>query len=160
MDSANSLIFFSFEICLIPDTCRSSKCEFKTFSFKCLAISNYIVVTLQLYFVENCKFKEENILKNIKQSLSQNQEQIYVVEKYGVSRNTRSTWLLPVNKEKSKGAFQSGEVSTKRKNVRVRQNENLEKTLFDWLKLTNSETILKEKASSYAQELQVVEFPA
>ena len=53
-----------------------------------------------------------------------------VADKYGVPRNTISTWLLPGNKEKNKSAFQSGEVSTKRKNVRVKQNENFEKALF------------------------------
>ena len=53
-----------------------------------------------------------------------------VAEKYGASRNTISTWLLPGNEEKIKSAFQSGKVSAKRKNVRVDQNEDLGKALF------------------------------
>ena len=81
----------------------------------------------------------------------------------GVSRNTISTWLLP---GKIKSAFQSDEVSTKRENVTVGQNENLEKALLDWFKrmrmnnLPVSGTILKEKAISYAQELKAGEFHA
>ena len=89
-----------------------------------------------------------------------------VAEKYGVPRNTISTWLLPENKEKIKSAFHFGEVGTKRKNIRVGQNENLEKALSDWFKrmrmnnLPISGIILKEKAISYARELQVEEFQA
>ena len=55
-------------------------------------------------------------------------------------------------------------VSTKRKNVRVRQGENLEKALLDWFKrmrmnnLAISGTIFKEKTISYGQELQAKEF--
>ena len=80
-----------------------------------------------------------------------------VTEKYGSLRNTISTWLVPENKEKIKSSFQSGEVSTKRTNARVEQNENLEKALFDWferMRMTNlpiSGTIVKEKAISYEQ---------
>ena len=47
-----------------------------------------------------------------------------VTEKYGVPRNTISTWLLPENKEKSKSAFQSCEVSTERKNAIVSLRRN------------------------------------
>ena len=39
-------------------------------------------------------------------------------------------WLLPENKEKIKNTFQSGEVSTKRKNVKVKQKENFKEALF------------------------------
>ena len=68
-------------------------------------------------------------------------------------------------KEKNAVAFQSGEVSTKKKNMRVGRNDNLEE-LFDWfirMRMNNlpiSGTVLKEKAMSYAQELQVEEFHA
>ena len=56
--------FHITENCWISDICSSSKFEFKTFSFKCLVVSNYIVVsyskvTLQFYIVKNSKFKEE-----------------------------------------------------------------------------------------------------
>ena len=40
----------------------SSKFEIEPFSFKCLVVSNYIVVTLQLYIVKSVKFKEEEII--------------------------------------------------------------------------------------------------
>ena len=81
---------------------------------------------------------------------------------YDVPRNIISTWLLTGNKGKNKSALRSGEVSTKRKkNGRVGQNENLEKALFGWFKrvwmnnLPICGTILKEKAISYPQELEV-----
>ena len=57
-----------------------------------------------------------------------------VAKKYDALRNTISTWLLPGNKEQIKVAFQSSEVSTERKSVRVGENENLEKELFNWFK--------------------------
>ena len=88
-----------------------------------------------------------------------------VAEKHGFPRNTILTWLLPGKKEKTV-AFQSGKVSTKKKNMRIGQNENLEKELFDWftrMQMNNlpiSGTVLKEKAMSDAQELQVEEFHA
>ena len=50
--------------------------------------------------------------------------------------------------------------------MRIRQNENLEKALFDWFKrmrmknLAISGTIPKEKAINHAQELQIEEFHA
>ena len=55
-----------------------------------------------------------------------------VAEKYDVPRNTISTWLK--KKEEIKSAFKSGEVSSKRKNMRIGQNDNLEKALFSWFK--------------------------
>ena len=55
-----------------------------------------------------------------------------VAEKYDVPRNTVSTWLK--KKEEIKNAFKSGEVSSKRKNMRIGQNGDLEKALFSWLK--------------------------
>ena len=36
--------------------------------------------------------------------------------------------------EEIKNAFKSGEVSSKRKNIRIGQNDDLEKALFSWLK--------------------------
>ena len=75
-------------------------------------------------------------------------------------------WLLPENKEKIKNTFQSGEVSTKRKNVKVNRRRILRKRYLDWIKrmrmnnLLISRVILKEKAINYAQELQVEEFHA
>ena len=53
-----------------------------------------------------------------------------LTEEHNYLRNTILTSLLPENKEKIKSASQSGEVTTRMKNVRVGQNENLEKVLF------------------------------
>ena len=53
----------SFKVYLkLPDACNSSKFEFKIFSFKCVVVSNCIVVTLQLYVVKNSEFKEDEII--------------------------------------------------------------------------------------------------
>ena len=87
-----------------------------------------------------------------------------VAEKYDVPRNMKSTWLQ--KKEEIKSAFKSGEVSSKRKNMRIRQNDNLEKALFSWFKkmrtnnLPVNGTVVKEKAISYAKELQIEGFKA
>ena len=87
-----------------------------------------------------------------------------VAEKYDVPRNTVSTWLK--KKEEIKNAFKSGEVSSKRKNMRIGQNDDLEKALFSWLKkmrannLPVNGTVVKEKAIGYAKELQIEGFKA
>ena len=87
-----------------------------------------------------------------------------VAEKYDVPRNTISTWLK--KKEEIKSAFKSGEVSSKRKNMRIGQNDNLDKALFSWFKkmrtnnLPVNGTVVKEKAISYAKELQIEGFKA
>ena len=59
---------------------------------------------------------------------------LQVAKNYDALRNKISTWLLPGNKEEIKVAFQSSEVSTERKNVRVGENEKLEEMLFNWFK--------------------------
>ena len=87
-----------------------------------------------------------------------------VAEKYDVPKNTVSTWLK--EKEEIKNAFKSGEVSSKRKNMRIGQNDDLEKALFRWLKkmrannLPVNGTVVKEKAIGYAKELQIEGFKA
>ena len=87
-----------------------------------------------------------------------------VAEKYDVPRNTISTWLK--KKGEIKSAFKSSEVSSKRKNMRIGQNGNLEKALFSWFKkmrtnnLPVNGTVVKEKAISYAKELQIEGFKA
>ena len=59
---------------------------------------------------------------------------LQVAKNYDALRNKISTWLLPGNKEEIKVAFQSSEVSTERKNVKVGKNEKLEEELFNWFK--------------------------
>ena len=46
----------------ISDTCICSKFKFKSFSFKCQIVSNYIAVALQLYIVKIDEFKEKEII--------------------------------------------------------------------------------------------------
>ena len=87
-----------------------------------------------------------------------------VAEKYHVPRNTVSTWLK--KKEEIKNTFKSGEVSSKGKNMRIGQNDDLEKALFSWLKKMRANnspvngTVVKEKAIDYAKELQIEGFKA
>ena len=59
---------------------------------------------------------------------------LQVAKNYDTLRNKISTWLLLGNKEEIKVAFQSSEVSTERKTVRVGENEKLEEELFSWFK--------------------------
>ena len=42
-----------------------------------------------------------------------------VAEKYGVPRNTLSTWLLPAHREKIMAGFSFGTINLKRKNVKA-----------------------------------------
>ena len=63
-----------------------------------------------------------------------------VAEKYNVPGNTISTWLK--KKEEIKSAFKSGEVSSKRKNMRIGQNDNLEKALFSCFKKMRTNNLL------------------
>ena len=92
------------EICQISDACSSSKFEFKIFSFKCFVVSNYLavklVVKLQLYIVTNSQFKEKEILSLSGKYKVAKPLKVDKKIKYGVPRNTISTWLLPGNKEK------------------------------------------------------------
>ena len=82
-----------------------------------------------------------------------------VAEKYDVPRNTISTWLQ--KKEEIKSAFKSGEVSSKRKNMRIGQNDNLEKALFSWFKKCEQTTYqsmgqsLKRKQSAMQKNFKL-----
>ena len=69
-----------------------------------------------------------------------------VAEKYDVPRNTVSTWLK--KKEEIKNPFKSGEVSSKRKNMRIGQNDDLEKALFSWLKKIYQQTTYQSMGQS------------
>ena len=66
------------------------------------------------------KFKALNEIENIK-------PKSLVAAKYGVPRNTTSTWLLPANKEKIMAVFSSRTINLKRKNVKAGKYELLEK---------------------------------
>ena len=66
--------FWITEICRISDACSRSKLEFKTFLYKCPVVSNYIVVTLQLYIMKNGEL-DYCFLQIINRSLRWNEEQ-------------------------------------------------------------------------------------
>ena len=82
-----------------------------------------------------------------------------VAEKYEVPRNTVSTRLK--KKEEIKNAFKSGEVSSKRKNMRIGQNDVLEKALFSWLKKCEQTTyqsmgqLLRRKQSAMQRNFKL-----
>ena len=59
------------------------------------------------------------------------QPQLLVAHKYGVPRNTISTWLLPGSKERIIAAVLSGKTNLKRKNVKVGKYEDLVKSIFN-----------------------------
>ena len=59
------------------------------------------------------------------------QPQLLVAHKYGVPRNTISTWLLPGSKERIIAAVLSGKTNLKRKNVKVGKYEDLDKSIFN-----------------------------
>ena len=65
-----------------------------------------------------------------------------VAQKYGVSRNTIFTWLLPANKGKIMAAFSNGTIDLKRNNVKAGKHENLDKTVFKWFMSTRLNNIL------------------
>ena len=69
------------------------------------------------------KFKALNEIENIK-------PKSLVAGKYGVPRNTISTWLLPANKEKIMAVFLSRTINLKRKNVKAGKYELLDKVVF------------------------------
>ena len=69
------------------------------------------------------KFKALNEIENIK-------PKSLVAGKYGVPRNTISTWLLPANKEKIMAVFSSRTINLKRKNVKAGKYELLDKDVF------------------------------
>ena len=54
------------------------------------------------------------------------QPKLLVAQKYGVSRNNISTWLLPTNKERIMVTFFSEMINLKRKNVKAGKHEDLD----------------------------------
>ena len=89
-----------------------------------------------------------------------------VAEKYGVPRNTVSTWLLPAHREKIMAGFSFGTINLKRKNVKAGKYEKLNKAVFKWFMSASSSNIpvsglvLKEKANDLAKKLDIANFKA
>ena len=73
--------------------------------------------------------------------IGKRQPKSLVAEKYNLSRNTISTWLLPANKEKIMAAFSSGIINLKRKNVKAGKCEELDKAIFKWFMSARSSDI-------------------
>ena len=86
-----------------------------------------------------------------------------VAVKYGVPRNTVSTWLK--NKEKLVSAFESGKTPNRLK-LKTAENGNLDKCIYKWFlsareqNVPVNDIILKEKAVFFAKELNIKDFQA
>ena len=87
---------------------------------------------------------------------------IEVAEKYGVPKNTISTWLK--NKDKYRAA--SDKSSNKRKKLRESDYERVDKVVFKWFLAQRSQNVpidgvfVKEKALQYAKKLGFKDFQA
>ena len=85
-----------------------------------------------------------------------------VAEKYGVPKNTVSTWLK--NKEKVFIALKKS--SNKRKKVRGSNYPDIDNVVFKWFLSQRGKSIpidgtfIKEKAMKYAKELGATDFKA
>ena len=85
-----------------------------------------------------------------------------VAEKYGVPKNTVSTWLK--NKEKLFTALEKS--SNKRKKVRESNYPDIDNVVFKWFLSQRGKiipidgTFIKEKAMKYAKELGATDFKA
>ena len=73
--------------------------------------------------------------------IEKRQPKSLVAEKYSLSKNTISTWLLSANKEKIMAAFSSGIINLKRKNVKAGIYEELDKAIFKWFMSARSSDI-------------------
>ena len=85
-----------------------------------------------------------------------------VAEKYGMPKNTVSTWLK--NKEKLFTALEKS--SNKRKTVRESCYPDIDNVVFKWFlfqrgkSISINGTLIKEKAMKYAKELGATDFKA
>ena len=85
-----------------------------------------------------------------------------VAEKYGVRKNTVSTWVK--NKEKIFTALEKS--SNKRKKVRESNYLDIDNVVFKWFlsdfykSIPIDGTLIKEKAMKYAKELGATDFKA
>ena len=108
--------------------------------------------------VKSLKEKYE-ALKDLQKGLSNKD----VAVKYGIPRNTVSTWLK--NKEMIVSAFESGK-NPKRLKLKTAENDNLDKCIYKWFLSAREQNvpvngiILKEKAVFFAKELDIKDFQA
>ena len=92
-----------------------------------------------------------NALKDLEKGLS-NKE---VAAKYGVPKNTLSTWVK--NKQKIFSTFEQSKVTAKRKKLRTGAYDDVDQAVFKWFNSKRSQQIpidgpmLKEKAIDFAK---------
>ena len=104
--------------------------------------------------IEKCK-----ALKDLEKGMS-NKE---LAQKYGVPKNTVSTWVK--NKNKLLISLEKNGTKSKRKKLRSGNFENVDKAIFTWFISKRSQvpidgTILKEKALKFAEALGELDFKA
>ncbi|XP_065647138.1 tigger transposable element-derived protein 4-like [Hydra vulgaris] len=105
--------------------------------------------------IEKCK-----ALKDLETGMS-NKE---VAKKYGVPRNTLSTWIK--NKTKLLTSLEKNGTKSKRKKLRSGNFKNVDKAIYMWFVAKRSQqvpidgTILKEKALKFAEALGELDFKA
>ena len=102
-----------------------------------MALDKYAVKNLRssVLFYKNLhsaarKFAHSAVCGNTSGSwkeIENGQPKSLVAEKYGVPRNTISTWLEPAYKEKIMGAFSSGTINLKIKSIKTGKYEELDK---------------------------------
>ena len=99
-----------------------------------------------------------DILSHIEKDMTNNE----AVDKFGVPRNTISTWIK--KKEKFFQALEESAPSTKR--LRVSQYKKVDKALFEWFVLQRSQNIpidgsmIQEKRLLFAEKLEIPDFKA
>ena len=87
-----------------------------------------------------------------------------VTAKYGVPKNTLSTWVK--NKHKSTTSLEKIRMSSLRKSTRCGSYDQIDKAVFHWFvgkrsqKVPIDGIILKEKALKFAKTLGIKEFKA
>ncbi|XP_065642738.1 tigger transposable element-derived protein 4-like [Hydra vulgaris] len=105
--------------------------------------------------IEKCK-----ALKDLETGMS-NKE---VAKKYGVPKNTLSTWIK--NKTKLLTSLEKNGTKSKRKKLRIGNFKNVDKAIYTWFVAKRSQqvpidgTILKEKALKFAEALGELDFKA
>lgn len=105
--------------------------------------------------IEKCK-----ALKDLETGMS-NKE---VAKKYGVPKNTLSTWIK--NKTKLLTSLEKNGTKSKRKKLRSGNFKNVDKAIYTWFVAKRSQqvpidgTILKEKALKFAEALGELDFKA
>ena len=132
--------------------CSNNFCIFFTAFFRCfnIAVKRKLAVKT---LAEKC-----HALRDLENGISNKN----VAEKYGVPKNTVSTWLK--NKEKRFTALEKS--SNKRKKVRESNYPDKDNVVFKWFlsqrgkSIPIDRTFIKEKAMKYAKELGAIDFKA